>query len=271
MERKRKNIPAGVRWKVLERDGFKCIYCGATKATANLVIDHGDPFSKGGDDDVDNYVTACRECNAGKASKVVIPPAAWANDGEGKGVVRNGIWHRSQLLSDWYDALRHASASVHPGVERSVASMCDCLRGSKITTDFLCEMYSHESKFTHVVIIPLRDRGTFTDEEKARFRDGAILGYSEPTMLLMGSPWHFYGVVVNERHKGCAYGSLVNEYLSPSGGEFYSSWYPDENWDFYDIRDEHGIRPFSVAYRAWHMTAGEAFDELRGKESSDGI
>lgn len=54
------------RFKVLLRDGFKCVYCGATQETTTLHIDHVIPFSKGGKNSIDNLVTACAECNISK-------------------------------------------------------------------------------------------------------------------------------------------------------------------------------------------------------------
>lgn len=55
------------RFKILERDGFKCVYCGRSPSDgATLQIDHIHPKSRGGSDDHDNLVSACYECNIGK-------------------------------------------------------------------------------------------------------------------------------------------------------------------------------------------------------------
>lgn len=56
------------RWEVLQRDGHRCVYCGAGPADSRLVVDHVIPVSNGGTNDLDNLVTACHECNAGKGS-----------------------------------------------------------------------------------------------------------------------------------------------------------------------------------------------------------
>lgn len=56
------------RFEVLRRDGSTCQYCGATADQAPMTIDHVTPVSLGGTDDPSNLVTACRDCNAGKAS-----------------------------------------------------------------------------------------------------------------------------------------------------------------------------------------------------------
>lgn len=51
---------------VFVRDGFKCVYCGATSA---LTIDHVVPVSCGGRNDPSNLVTACRPCNSSKGAR----------------------------------------------------------------------------------------------------------------------------------------------------------------------------------------------------------
>lgn len=55
------------RFAVLERDGFKCRYCGRGAAQqAVLHVDHILPKSAGGGDELENLITACQECNYGK-------------------------------------------------------------------------------------------------------------------------------------------------------------------------------------------------------------
>lgn len=57
-----------LRFEVFKRDQFTCQYCGATPPKVVLEIDHVDPVSAGGGDDIDNLVTACFPCNRGKAA-----------------------------------------------------------------------------------------------------------------------------------------------------------------------------------------------------------
>jgi len=65
----RKAIPKSVRFEVFKRDSFKCQYCGACAPEVLLQVDHIEPVSKGGDDDITNLVTSCAACNAGKSNK----------------------------------------------------------------------------------------------------------------------------------------------------------------------------------------------------------
>jgi hypothetical protein len=68
----RRQIGLGLRYKVLTRDNFKCVKCGASPArdpTCSLQIDHADPYSKGGKTILENLQTLCEECNLGKSNK----------------------------------------------------------------------------------------------------------------------------------------------------------------------------------------------------------
>lgn len=68
----RRNIGLGLRYKVLSRDKFKCVRCGASPATdpaCRLHIDHTVPFSKGGKTTFENLKTLCEKCNLGKGNR----------------------------------------------------------------------------------------------------------------------------------------------------------------------------------------------------------
>jgi hypothetical protein len=54
-----------LRFAVLERDGFRCYYCGSQGQP--LEVDHVVPQSLGGQDLPDNLVAACSDCNRGKS------------------------------------------------------------------------------------------------------------------------------------------------------------------------------------------------------------
>lgn len=62
------------RYEVLRRDNHTCRYCGATAPDATLTIDHVTPVALGGTDEPSNLVTACADCNAGKASTTPDAP-----------------------------------------------------------------------------------------------------------------------------------------------------------------------------------------------------
>lgn len=60
-------IPAEQRARIYERDGHRCLECGATY---DLTLDHIYPWSLGGRDTDDNLRTLCRPCNSRKGAKV---------------------------------------------------------------------------------------------------------------------------------------------------------------------------------------------------------
>lgn len=85
---------------VYRRDGWKCAYCGrfmpphpCSGTHGAISVDHKQPRSRGGTDDLDNLVTACKHCNTQKRDKtaeeyanylLTHPPsgAAHLNDGD---------------------------------------------------------------------------------------------------------------------------------------------------------------------------------------------
>lgn len=62
-------IKKSTRFAILRRDGFRCVYCGATANDQKLHVDHIHPKSKGGTDDPSNLATSCEACNLGKSNR----------------------------------------------------------------------------------------------------------------------------------------------------------------------------------------------------------
>jgi len=54
------------RRTVFERDNYKCRHC---RSTENLSVDHIEPWSLGGSNDLDNLQTLCLRCNASKGAR----------------------------------------------------------------------------------------------------------------------------------------------------------------------------------------------------------
>ena len=67
-----REIPLGLRFRVLHRDRFKCVLCGdhpALNAVCVLHVDHIVPWSKGGKTRDDNLRTLCAVCNVGRGNR----------------------------------------------------------------------------------------------------------------------------------------------------------------------------------------------------------
>jgi hypothetical protein len=61
-------ISKRLRFEVFKRDSFTCQYCGAQAPSVVLQVDHIQPVSKDGADDIINLVTSCGSCNIGKSN-----------------------------------------------------------------------------------------------------------------------------------------------------------------------------------------------------------
>ena len=63
---------SALRWRVANRDSFRCQHCGkspAINAGVQLHIDHILPWSKGGETVLENLQTLCSQCNLGKGTQ----------------------------------------------------------------------------------------------------------------------------------------------------------------------------------------------------------
>lgn len=63
-----------LRLAVLQRDRFRCVYCGRGSDTVELHVDHVVPRAAGGSDESTNLVTACADCNMGKLDAPIALP-----------------------------------------------------------------------------------------------------------------------------------------------------------------------------------------------------
>ena len=65
------------RKAVFERTQGRCGYCGVAIESHALTIDHIFPKSRGGRNDVENLMLACRPCNGGKGTKSLEEYRLW--------------------------------------------------------------------------------------------------------------------------------------------------------------------------------------------------
>lgn len=74
----RKALSKKTRFEVFKRDSFKCQYCGKCAPDVILHVDHIHPVSKGGENDILNYITACADCNSGKSDRLLSDDSVMA-------------------------------------------------------------------------------------------------------------------------------------------------------------------------------------------------
>lgn len=67
----RKALSKRVRFEVFKRDAFACQYCGAHPPSVVLHVDHIEAVANGGENDMDNLITACEPCNLGKGARAL--------------------------------------------------------------------------------------------------------------------------------------------------------------------------------------------------------
>jgi hypothetical protein len=78
LRRRGRSFSKAKRYTILERDGFRCRYCGRTVDDGiKLHVDHIVPVSCGGSDEESNLCSSCDDCNLGKGNRFTsAPPGA---------------------------------------------------------------------------------------------------------------------------------------------------------------------------------------------------
>lgn len=69
-----RDINLRLRFVVMQRDNFKCRFCGASPAkdpSVELHVDHIKPWAKGGETVIENLQTLCSKCNLGKSDLII--------------------------------------------------------------------------------------------------------------------------------------------------------------------------------------------------------
>lgn len=70
-----RSLSLTLRYRVLVRDKFRCVICGASPAKdvgVELHVDHIHPWSQGGNSVEENLRTLCLKCNLGKGAKLEV-------------------------------------------------------------------------------------------------------------------------------------------------------------------------------------------------------
>jgi hypothetical protein len=65
-----RNVPPLTNQALFRRDRNHCLYCGSHHLDRDLTRDHVLPRSRGGSDEWDNVVAACRRCNHRKGNRL---------------------------------------------------------------------------------------------------------------------------------------------------------------------------------------------------------
>jgi hypothetical protein len=68
----RRSLSPRLRMQVLQRDGLRCTFCGRSAPEVKLHVDHIEPVSKGGSNEMDNLQALCEECNLAKSDQELV-------------------------------------------------------------------------------------------------------------------------------------------------------------------------------------------------------
>ena len=132
----RKPISKGTRFKVFSRDGFTCRYCGCQSDTSPLVVDHVIPVCQGGTNDIENLITACQPCNAGKAGKTPLQAAPTEQDRLRLAQERNEQIQAFAHAQEAMDARREMLQSI-------VNYWCECTGRDEVDSSTIRVIFSY--------------------------------------------------------------------------------------------------------------------------------
>ena len=104
MSKKRQAIKKSVRFEVMKRDSFTCQYCGAKAPDVVLHIDHINPVSKGGKNEIINLITSCESCNLGKSDKLLSDSSSIEKQ-RAQLQELNARREQLEMLLEWRDGL----------------------------------------------------------------------------------------------------------------------------------------------------------------------
>mgnify|MGYP001588487002 CR=1 FL=1 len=101
---KRQAISKKLRFEIFKRDSFACQYCGKSAPEVILEIDHIQPVTKQGKNDILNLITACYDCNRGKSNNQLTENSVLSKQiGQLKAL--NEKREQLKLLTKWKDEL----------------------------------------------------------------------------------------------------------------------------------------------------------------------
>ncbi|MFL9904657.1 HNH endonuclease [Paraburkholderia fungorum] len=122
---KRKAISKKTRFEVFKRDSFKCQYCGQCAPDVILNVDHIHPVSKGGDDDLLNYITSCFDCNSGKSDHLLSDDSVVAKQRQQLAEL-NERREQLEMMLQWRDALKSIDEDL---IERICVAWASAAKG----------------------------------------------------------------------------------------------------------------------------------------------
>lgn len=139
----RRNIPKKTRFEVFKRDSFTCQYCGRKAPDVILQIDHIHPRSKGGPDDLLNYITSCEDCNAGKGARLLSDDAVVERQRRQLAELQERK-EQIDMMFEWQQSLMDLGAETG---ERLHDFWCQCVPGWSLNEKGQKELREYQRRF----------------------------------------------------------------------------------------------------------------------------
>lgn len=145
----RKSISKKTRFEVFKRDGFKCQYCGKCAPEVVLHVDHIHPVSKGGENDVMNYITACVDCNGGKSDRLLSDDSVIAKQRQQLEDL-NERREQLEMMLQWREGIKSIEDE---GVARAADSFKQATEGYTLNEMGLRDLKAHVRKYGLVAVL----------------------------------------------------------------------------------------------------------------------
>lgn len=98
----REYIPQQIRWQVFHDCEETCAHCGKPLSfRGNFTLEHVIPLSKGGSNDMSNYVALCHDCNVEKNNDIIDPDEYYTHLPKDKKHALKELFNNYMQSTDW--------------------------------------------------------------------------------------------------------------------------------------------------------------------------
>lgn len=148
-------MKVSLRFEAFKRDRFQCGYCGRTPPDVLLEVDHVVPKSAGGEDVLENLLTACWDCNRGKGAKQLEEGRPPAVDEVAVAQMRERVEQAKAYMA----AAAEYEEVVYAQLEILWQTWCDTFGGGVRDGRYTCDTYfPYETSFRRLLKeLPLAD------------------------------------------------------------------------------------------------------------------
>lgn len=122
----KRDVSKKTRFEVFKRDSFTCQYCGRSAPDVVLECDHIIPLADGGDNEIENLITSCFDCNRGKGKRRLDEKEVLS--------IREGQLEKAQAIKEQTEMLIQWKQDLHSIDEMqidAIEELC-CLEDDKI-------------------------------------------------------------------------------------------------------------------------------------------